>query len=733
MTGIPGSTPHPGRDRLARAWAQAVCDTSYIAMDRTELVAYLRRLTDQMADALTGEPFRAGPANRIGRALADARVTGPRALGATLEVLDSRLLPDLAPELDDALDAPEQYSRRAALLGEIAAGYSGALVDRTRDEQEGIRTAAITALEEAQRARRASDARFRAVFAGAATGIAVADLAGAVVEANEALARMLGHTVPELRRRSVYDFLHPSDPTELGELYRELVIGQRDQFRIEKRLLRRDGSDIWTDMSVSVVREEPDRPRYVVVMVHDITERERLHQRLRHQALHDPLTQLPNRMQFLDRLHHAFETAGPGDRIALCYIDLDGFKAVNDNLGHDIGDELLLRLANRLHDRLAPAGHLVARVGGDEFAVLVGAGTGTAAVDVARSVSELVRHPVDVGCHRLRVTASIGVVERDPGDTDPGELMKAADITLYRAKAGGRDRCALYDRERDNGVVVRQILATTMPAALSADEFLLEYQPIVGLESGLPIGAEALLRWQHPRYGRLGPDRFVPLAEETGLIHEIGRWVLRQACQQAAGWTAAHPRLSPLVSVNVSACQLSDRRLVDDLREILATAGLPAHRLQLELTRYGDRFADPGLHATMRTLVDNGVRIIADDFGSGHSNLECLRALPVHGLKIAGRFIEALHPDRPASPVTVDIVQTVVGLAERLGLSVTAQHIETEGQVRQLRAMGCRAGQGHYFAPPGPAGAFDQMLGAAESLAAGGPPQIPSHRVQRQG
>ncbi len=700
-TARPSAVPEghrPGRDRFAQAWARAVRRTSYVTMNWPELVAYLRGLTDQIIEMLVCEPFRTRPAYALGGAMVDAHFTGPRTLGRTLATLDGRLLADVEPELAGRLAEPEYRSRLATLLGEFAAGYAQALVQRTLDEQEGIRAAAIIAQANAEQRLRASDARLRAVFAQAGTGIGVADVDGNMIEANEALAAMLGYTTTELRRHRVANFAHPSDRAEICGTYQDLVAGERDQFRAEKRYFRKDGSELWADMSVTLIRDEKARPSYVVVMMHDVTERQRLHQRLRHQARHDPLTQLPNRMLFFDQLYDVFDAGEPGDRIGLCYLDLDGFKAVNDSLGHDIGDELLLRLANRLHERLAPVGHLVARIGGDEFVILVADCHGPSdALVVAESVMHLVREPVEIGGHQLRMTASIGVVEQPLDGTDAASLMKAADVTLYQAKSGGKNRWELFDAARDEREITRHTIAATMPSGLANGEFVIAYQPIVELATGRTSGAEALVGWRHPRFGRLDATQFVDLADETGLIDQLGAWVLRQSCTDAARWrTPSGP--DRLVSVDVTTRQTTDPRFVARVHEALGAAGLPPGRLQLELTEsVGHSFEEPALVENLRTLEAIGVRLVVDGFGAGHGNLSSLRKLPVQGFKIAETFVEALHPGRQPDPVASELVATMIDLAGRLGLDVTASGIDTQEQLQQLRTLGCRTGQGLVF------------------------------------
>jgi diguanylate cyclase (GGDEF)-like protein len=455
-------------------------------------------------------------------------------------------------------------------------------------------------------------------------------------------------------------------------------------------------------LTVSLVRDDDGEPRYQVAMIEDVTERHLLQTRLRHQALHDPLTGLPNRALFLDRLAIAFASGKANARVGLCYLDLDGFKVINDSLGHHVGDLLLVAVARRLDTCLSGVGQLVGRMGGDEFVVLVEDSAGTQdVIDVANRVLDALEEPVRIGGHELSVSASIGLVERAVVGT-PTELIRDADITLYWAKADGRARWALFDPERNAREVARFTLSATMPAALEHDEFLVEFQPLNRLSDGVVLGVEALVRWEHPEFGRLAPDIFIGLAEETGLIVPLGRWVLRTACQQARKWQDTFGEAAPFVSVNLAVRQSRDPGLVDDVAKILVETGLEPRRLQLELTESAVMgTADEPLDA-LRALSAMGVRIAIDDFGTGYSNLAYLRHLPVHELKIAGSFVAGLQSPEGADPVDEQIVDTLVTLAHTLGLTVTAEGVETAAQAQRLRDIGCDAGQGWYFARPGP-------------------------------
>jgi EAL domain-containing protein (putative c-di-GMP-specific phosphodiesterase class I) len=349
----------------------------------------------------------------------------------------------------------------------------------------------------------------------------------------------------------------------------------------------------------------------------------------------------------------------------------------------------------------------VARMGGDEFVVLVPDSGGTDELArVAEEALAAVRAPVRLGDHSISVSASVGVVERPVAGTTAAELMKAADTTLYWAKTDGRDRWALFDAARHELEVDRYALSAALPGALARGEFFVEYQPLVRLADGGLIGVEALVRWRHPQRGVLGPDAFVTLAEETGLVVALGSWVLGEACRQAARWRRAHPERDLLLSVNLAPRQLSDPDLVGTVRQVLSETGLPPRSLQLELTENAVMGAGGGPPRTLHELAALGARVAIDDFGTGYSNLAYLRNLPVHALKLAGSFVAQTGTD----PIDKDIVSAVVGLAHALGLTVTAEEVETAEQAVALLALGCDVAQGYHYGAPQPAEEIDRLL-----------------------
>jgi len=658
-------------------------------MSGRSLLPFLRGLAATLLDALTADELDPARPYGIGVELVEAHFTEVAALERTLAVLGAQLI-------DRAAARPGGAARLAEIMGAVAAGYAQGLQDRTRTEQERITASAFAARVSAEEARWNSEARLEAVFAESVIGIVISEIDGRILEVNRALCEMLGYTAVEITGRTFWEFVHPDDAPGFGEHVEDLVAGTTNHLRVEKLYSRKDGAAIWTDLVLSLIRDPDEKPRYVVAMIENITERYHLQTDLQHQAQHDPLTGLPNRTVFFQRLDAALLT---GEQVGICYLDLDGFKIINDTLGHDQGDEMLRAVAHRLMTDLGREGHLVARMGGDEFVVLVEHGAqGERLQRVAQIALDSIRRPTLLGGHDVVVSASVGIVQSGDGGVGAAQLMKAADTTLYWAKADGGDRYVLFDAERHRADVARFALSARIPEALADGEFVVEYQPLVRLRDRQTIGVEALVRWKLPTGEQLPPGEFIALAEETGLIVPLGRAVLLKACQQATRWYDANPSVRLLMSVNLAARQVMEPGIVGDVKQVLSATGWPADHLQLELTESAVMGTSPDSIAALRTLADLGVRIAIDDFGTGYSNLAYLRHLPVHTLKLAGTFVTG-GLNGQSQVVDVDVVSVLVHLAHVLGLSVTAESVETEAQFERLRELGCDTGQGWYFAP----------------------------------
>ncbi|HEX4359019.1 MAG TPA: EAL domain-containing protein [Pseudonocardia sp.] len=704
-------------------------EACYLAWGTPEAIASLSPLSAQLAELLKADQPDPTSARRLGAQLAEARFRGPDALQVSLRLIRTR-----APELFEVHDAAERIGE---LIGELAAGYADALRERTQVEQELLLSAVLQTRREAEAALRDSEQRFRAIFTEAGVGIALVGLDGHVLDVNPALYRLFNVSESMAGPRPLTDHVHPEDAPAMIADFRELTTGRRDNMHGEVRFVRLDGTVIWTYVTASLVRDAAGAPDYVIGVVEDVTERHQLRSRLRHQTYHDQLTRLPNRALMNEQLRWAFSDDSTVTRVGLCHLDLDGFRAINDSLGHQVGDQLLLAVAGRL--QLLGGGHLVTRTGGDEFAILV---TDPPSVNY---LSELAGHllaglipPFVIGSQLLSITASLGIAESAVTNTWPGELQRAADAARSWAKGAGGGRWAVFDAERDAGETTRFALAASVPGAVDRDEFHLFYQPLVELATGDLTGVEALVRWRHPEHGLLGPARFIELAERNGAIVPLGRWVLTEACRQARRWADELGRGAPYVSVNVAPRQLAEPGWLTEVSTVLADTGLDPGQLQLEITERAVLVDETAASDTLRTLREMGVRLAIDDFGTGYSSLSYLRRLPVHGLKIDGSFIRGLREtgpelDRgPAADLAPDltgglppglelgadpedtpdskIVAALISMAHALDLVVTAEWVETAAQARKLRALGCDVGQGHWYGDPVPASQLAPLL-----------------------
>ena len=440
----------------------------------------------------------------------------------------------------------------------------------------------------------------------------------------------------------------------------------------------------------------------------DITERRRAEKKIAHMARHDALTDLPNRVLFRERLAHALAGVPRGHQLAVLYLDLDRFKGVNDTLGHQIGDELLKVVAGRLRNCVREV-DTVARVGGDEFAVIqVGIEQPVDTAILARRLREAVRAPYELAGHAVMVDTSIGIAIA-PGDgIEPDELLKAADMALYGAKADGRGTYRFFEPAMDARMKLRRELEIALRKALADGDFDLHYQPLVTVDGGQITCCEALLRWHDPERGEIAPAEFIPVAEEIGLIVPLGEWVLRQACADAARWPE-HIK----VAVNLSPIQMMNQNLMSTVVGALASSGLPANRLEIEITESVLMQNTEMTIAALHRLRELGVRISMDDFGTGYSSLSYLRSFPFDKIKIDRCFISGL-PDRVDS---IAIVRAVAGLAKSMNMIATAEGVETQQQLDQVRALGCTEMQGFLFSPALPVEEIAQLLRPYPALA----------------
>ncbi|MEO0424268.1 MAG: EAL domain-containing protein [Pseudomonadota bacterium] len=473
--------------------------------------------------------------------------------------------------------------------------------------------------------------------------------------------------------------------------------------------LTRDGEDLAVELWSSPIYDDEGRVIFAVSALQDVGDRRRAEARLIHHATHDSLTGLANRSQLITRTNLAISRVRrtPERRFAVLFLDLDGFKVINDSLGHLIGDEVLIEVARRL-SVLSRETDLAARLGGDEFVLLLeDLPTQEQALQVADRVFTALNNPVTAGGQEVRVGTSIGLVHGDELYEEASEMLRDADIALYQAKADGRGRYAEFDASMRDRAMRRQRLEEDLRDALRSENLALHFQPIVDLRSGVVTSFEALCRWQHPTLGSISPMEFVALAEETGLIVALDRWVIRSACRTIAHWRQQHPDVSfPRVAVNLSNHDVSRNDLVTYIDETLQTFKLPATALGVELTESGLVKDIEHTRETLQLLRDRGITISIDDFGTGYSSLSYLYRLPVDALKIDRSLVSGLTP----GATNHKIVSSVVALSNELGIDAVAEGIEEEHELTLLRDMGCERAQGYYFARPVPASAVPALL-----------------------
>jgi diguanylate cyclase (GGDEF)-like protein/PAS domain S-box-containing protein len=515
---------------------------------------------------------------------------------------------------------------------------------------------------------------------------------------------LLGYSLAEWKQdRDLFvRILHPEDRQRVLDAHRRAHEG--DGLSLEYRLIGSDGRVVWVHDEARTIPGPFGAPVALQGYLLDITARQEAEERLRHQAYHDHLTGLPNRALFKERVEEAIARSGPdGPSVAILMLDIDDFKAVNDRFGHMDADAVLQDLGSRLRVAL-PLTVTVARIGGDEFAALVESDDPAAdAEKAAQAVWEALRAPTQMAGVEIFVTASIGLAVGD----DVDRLFRQADLAMYRAKASGKAQSIVYDQSLDDDVGERLSLLGELRRARIDREFVLHYQPVVDLRTSAVLGAEALLRWQHPARGIVPPGEFVPIAEESGLIVPLGRWVLQDACRQLALWRAAEPAARDLhVSVNVSARQLQAAGFEDDVRAALASAGLEPQALVLEITEATVVHDLESAARMLGALRSMGVGLVLDDFGTGYSSLAMLDALPFDGMKLDRMSVMRIG----ASGGAVPLVRAIVDLGRALGLSLVAEGIENEHQLAELRRLGVREGQGFRFARPLPADGFERLL-----------------------
>lgn len=636
--------------------------------------------------------------------------TGERAIEKAATLRPDLVLMDIQlPGEMDGVQAADEIRRRFGVpVVFLTANADNATIQRAKItepfgyiikpfEERELHTAIEMALYKHQvdRKMKESEERYRTLVELSPEAIALQS-SDKLIYINPAGAKLLGAESPaDLLSRPLTDFVHPDFVENFRARELCLTETQRSDLK-EEKFVRADGQAMDVEVVMAAVTYQ-GMPA-IQTIIRDITARKRAEEQLLHNALHDSLTKLPNRVLFMDHLKLAVNHSKRRKNymFALLFVDLDRFKIINDSLGHAVGDELLLALARRLETCLR-AGDTLARLGGDEFTVLLDAINGhDDALRVAERIQEVLSQPFKLAGHEMTMSASIGIAFSDAGENMAEDLLRDADTAMYQAKALGKAQYQIFDKDMHAHAVRLQQLESELRGAIEREELRVHYQPTVSLESGRISGFEALVRWQHPERGLIPPIDFLPNAEDTGMIIEIDRWVLRQACQQMREWQDRLPSTRGIkINVNLSCKQFMQPDLVEHVKQTLSETGLAPQSLRLEITETvvmedGDRAMK--ILEELRVL---GVEVSLDDFGTGYSSLSYIHRFPVTTLKIDRSFIERIGGHENG-----EIVRTVVAMARNLGMEVVAEGVETVEQLIQLKAISCDQAQGFYFSKP---------------------------------
>ncbi|HWM02817.1 MAG TPA: diguanylate cyclase [Actinophytocola sp.] len=704
------ATPPPvsRREELARAWTDSATSAAYIPRAVVEVEELLLELVDELLESLSGDEPPGAVGLRIGARLVDEGFIDPNALQATIDALTEGLLGDIEHTPDSAL-----ARRTVSLLGALSAGFADGLRSYTLTQQEQVKQALFNAMVRAEHNLRATENRFREVFASSAVGIAITDLDGMCVESNPALSQILACPPGKLPGRVLHDFFLANDdlpgargtPGDVQSAYRRVLGGEAERVHEHRRLRKENGETGWAFVAISLLHDGAGAPAYFVTMVQDISELQLLQDRLGHQLLHDPLTGLPNRQAFHSKLEGALGQAAPDGTVTLCFVNLDGFSVVNNGLGHRFGDSLLRTVAQRLEFAVRGERALVARIGADEFAVLLEDTPNTPDIgNVIDRLNQDLVEPEYIDEHWVAIGASIGAIRCRADEMSPVELFRAADTALRKAKATGRQQWAGFHAIEDGRARTRDALAAELPAAWENGQLTVAYEPVVRL-GGAPgaertIAARPVLVWEREEGEPFGHRDCVRLAERTGMSVHLGPLMLEEACARLAELaTVLAKETGPLVRIQLTRLQSGDADLVRAVTQAIERAGVPANRLEigLDTTAVLDEFGDA--RDNLEVLAEIGVTTGLCGFQGGPRELDLLTDLAVHTVTLAVDGAGTAGRDG-ASPVLREETERLVRTIVAGGRECAVLDVRTESEADWWAAAGVTNAQGGLFGLP---------------------------------
>lgn len=675
---------------LARKWAYLISTTAYIPIPRADLERELLALIDRLFALMHGEPFDWDSAVDVGFSLVDLQCVGPDSIRRTVEVLGKALVQQSGPNAQRA-------ERAALVLGAMVSGYSDALRQLTRSRQEDLHQALIKTAREFRGNQLDAAAQLDELLANSVHGIAVTEPDGKLVRVNTSLANTLEQSVDELAGHALFDVVHPADLTAFRFAFADLLARAAGRLRHSCRLVRKDGETVWVSFVGSLVSDIDGTVRRVVMVITDDTELSLLQNRLSHQSLHDSLTGLPNRQFFSTRLENALRRAHPATGITLYHLDLDGFSLVANGFGLDTAERLLKWVAERLRTVVAEENAIVARLGGDEFAILVeNTPTTPDVVTLVESINNELSEPVYLdGLHGLAASVTIGVVHRPRHDAEPAELLRAAETTMCRARSCSRGQWQLFDADQDSKDRRRFRLAASMPGAWEVGEIRVVYRPSVRLADEAVVGVEAALQWDHPDQGFIPHEDCVELAENTGLILPMGRWMLRSACAEIQRWQQLVGR-ELMTSVGLTPGQAADPDLIGGIRRVLEETGLSPQRLRIGLPAQAFLTGSADVMDNVRVLADLEVDWVLHDFGAV-GEFACLEGPAPQAVRIARRLVDRQAAAADTDPLIRRAITHLVDLAHLAGARVIVDGIDRPEQRDWWRQAGADIGMGAVF------------------------------------
>lgn len=687
---------------LAHTWAAAASQTTYLPLSGDDLGQLLTRLINRLVAAVAAAPMDEQAAIEVATELVAHDFTGSSSISRSIEILDDGL-PRLA-ELQHVEGRDVAVSR---LLRTLAGGYAAALRQRTFDEQHQVTQALLEAKRGTERELWISEARFRQVFSESAVGIAISDLEGTVVTANRAFARIVGRALDDVVGAALPKLLYsadqPADQPTLREAYYKLASGGLTHFRRQGQLTAASGEVSWIFLAGFMLHNPEGAPTHHVITTEDITELHLLQKELARQGLYDRLTGLPNEYYFMSRLTDVLEATDPSAMVTVCRVNLDNFSVINDGIGLSAGDFLLCSVAARLQELVAGERAMVARMATDDFAILIEERTERDLSQFAATMNARLCEPAYVGDQGIAVSVGIGLVRRRAGGISAGELVRAANITLHRAKRVGRGQWDLYDMEYDIRQRERCQLAAEIPGAWENGEIDVYFQPLCQLDDGGIVALTAALRWERADGSVVDHSDCVELAEQTGLVIFLGQWILEKTCSLHAQASNYRPENPPLLRVDLTAQLSQDPDLVGVVRGALAASGLRAGQLWIGVPLTALARGHGDVVDNVRTLAELGTGITLIGASADHGYLAHLEDLPVSAVEIAPDIVARIARRPGSDSLVARAVREVISLVHSADVTVIVPGVDTPEQAQWWRSAGADAAWGTHFGPPMPA------------------------------